>query len=142
MQCASVPHRVVGCSHACARLAIDVAGRSIQPRLTFPGSFRRQRAVRFELVGAVALAQPGAMSTTLNSVLERLRNFGNDKLAELDARADEQKAWLKAAVEEVAQQIAALGPAAKKQRLSDDGSAKATAVEEQVGSPADSAVGA
>lgn len=82
------------------------------------------------------------MSTTLNSVLERLRNFGNDKLAELDARADEQKAWLKAAVEEVAQQIAALGPAAKKQRLSDDGSAKATAVEEQVGSPADSAVGA
>lgn len=76
------------------------------------------------------------MSTTLNSVLERLRNFGNDKLAELDARAEEHKGWLKAAVEEVAQQIAALAPAAKKQRLNDSGGAKATAVaaeEEQVG---------
>lgn len=76
------------------------------------------------------------MSTTLNSVLERLRSFGNDKLTELEARAEEHRSWLRAAVEEVAQQVAALQPASKRQRLDGGGAAKATTVEapaEQVG---------
>lgn len=75
------------------------------------------------------------MSNTLNTVLERLRAFGNDKLAELDSRAEAHRGWLRTAVEEVAQQIAALAPASKKQRLNGRGAAKVTAAEEQVCAP-------
>ena len=66
------------------------------------------------------------MSTTLNTVLERLRAFGTDKLGELDKRAEEHRGWLRAAVEEVAAQVAALAPASKRQRL-EGGAARATA---------------
>lgn len=72
------------------------------------------------------------MSNTLNAVLDRLRAFGNDKLSELDARCEEHRGWLRSAVEEVARQIAELGPAAKKQRLDGSGAAKLTAAQ-QVG---------
>lgn len=67
------------------------------------------------------------MSNTLNTVLERLRAFGQDKLGELDGRCEEHRGWLKSAVDEVARQIAALGPAAKRQRLDGGGAARATA---------------
>ncbi len=75
------------------------------------------------------------MSNTLNGVLERLRAFGDGKLAELEARAEEHRSWLRAAVEEVASQVAALAPASKRQRLDGSGAAWATAaaaVERQV----------
>lgn len=75
------------------------------------------------------------MANTLNSVLERLRAFGADKLAELDARQEEHRGWLAAAVAEVQQQIAALAPAAKRQRLDADGAAAATAAEQQEQEP-------
>lgn len=71
------------------------------------------------------------MATQLNSVLERLRAFGADKLAELDGREQEHRGWLAAAVEEVRAQIAALAPAAKRQRLDAAGAAKATQAEEE-----------
>lgn len=69
------------------------------------------------------------MSNTLNGVLERLRAFGDGKLAELEARAEEHRSWLRAAVEEVAAQVAALVPASKRQRLDGSGAARATAAE-------------
>ena len=75
-----------------------------------------------------------AMSATLNTVLERLRSLGNDKLEDLDSRHASARSWLASAVEEVARQISALAPAAKKRRLG-GGAAKATAAAaaEQVG---------
>jgi hypothetical protein len=76
------------------------------------------------------------MSTTLNSVVDRLRAFGDAKLAELDSLAAEARTWLPAAAQELAQQIAALGPALKKRKVDDGGEAKAITTgpqEEQVG---------
>jgi hypothetical protein len=83
------------------------------------------------------------MSNTLNTVLERLKAFAQVKLGELDGRLEEHLLWLPSAVEDVARQIAALGPAAKRQRLDAGGAARATAAaaqgeeeaEEQVGGP-------
>lgn len=74
------------------------------------------------------------MSNQLTSVLERLRAFGSERLAEFDAREEEHRGWLRAAVQEVRAQIAALAPAAKRQRLDAGGAAQATAAqpEEQV----------
>lgn len=72
------------------------------------------------------------MSSTLNSVIERLRAFGGDKLEELAAREADHRSWLAAAVAEVRAQVAALAaPASKRQRLDDAGAAKPTAVEQQ-----------
>lgn len=71
------------------------------------------------------------MASTLNTVLERLRAFGADKLTELDAREEEHRGWLASAVAEVKQQIAAFAPAAKRQRLDAVGAAAATAVEQE-----------
>lgn len=74
------------------------------------------------------------MSSTLNTVLDRLRAFGNDKLSELDGRCAEHRGWLQSAVEEVARQIAELGPATKKQRLEGSAATAARATAgEQVG---------
>lgn len=67
------------------------------------------------------------MSTTLSSLLERLRAFGNGKLEALDSLAEENKSWLAEAVKEVAEQIASLAPATKKQRLDGKGGSRATA---------------
>lgn len=74
------------------------------------------------------------MSNQLTSVLERLRAFGSERLAEFDEREEEHRGWLRAAVQEVRAQIAALAPAAKRQRLDAGGAAQATAAqpEEQV----------
>ncbi len=74
------------------------------------------------------------MSNQLSSVLERLRAFGSERLAEFDAREEEHRGWLRAAVDEVRAQIAALAPATKRQRLDAGGAAQATAAqpEEQV----------
>lgn len=69
------------------------------------------------------------MSSTLNGVLERLRAFGDGKLAELEARAEEHRGWLRTAVEEVAAQVASLVPASKRQRLDGSGAARATAAQ-------------
>lgn len=74
------------------------------------------------------------MSNQLTSVLERLRGCGGEKLADIDARDEENRIWLPAAVKEAQVQIAALGPAAERQRLDAGGAAQATAAqpEEQV----------
>ena len=74
------------------------------------------------------------MSNQLSSVLERLRAFGSERLAEFDAREEEHRGWLRAAVDEVRAQIEALAPATKRQRLDAGGAAQATAAqpEEQV----------
>ena len=57
------------------------------------------------------------MSQTLNVVLQRLRDFSNNKLAELDGLCDEHQRWLQSEVEYVKQQAAAQAPAAKRQKV-------------------------
>lgn len=66
------------------------------------------------------------MSTTLNSVLEKLRASGNGKLEGLEKLAGEHSSWLRAAIVDAAQQLAGLAPASKKQRLNADGDAQST----------------
>lgn len=56
------------------------------------------------------------MSRTFDVVLQRLRDFGQGKLQELDGLCDEHKQWLREAVAEVQQQLptAAAGRSAKR----------------------------
>ena len=70
------------------------------------------------------------MSATFEAVLTRLREFGGTKVSELDALCAEHSTWLQGAVKDVRQQIAALAPAAKRQRVA-GGAARAVEVEQQ-----------
>lgn len=73
------------------------------------------------------------MANNLNSVLERLRAFGADRLAELDARGQEHRGWLATAVADVKAQLASLAPpAAKRQRVAGGAAAKQAAAEAEL----------
>lgn len=62
------------------------------------------------------------MSKTLDSVLLQLRELGSNKVDELDALYEEQRAWLWGAANSIRQQIIALGPTIKKQKTGIDSS--------------------
>lgn len=57
------------------------------------------------------------MSKTFDLVVSRIREFTDNKLAELDSICENHRQWLQAAVAEVKQQAAARLPQAKRQKL-------------------------